>query len=84
MVSSLHRADELTHHAKPAAAADVARLRLVVTGDESQQRRLTCAVRADEGNLRSLADAKAHVIEQQPAVRQNMVNLDDVDVTHDG
>jgi hypothetical protein len=79
----LHRSDELPHHAKTAAAPDVARLRLVVTGDEPQEGRLARAVRADEGNLRSLADTKAHVIEQHPAVRQDMVNLDDVDVTHD-
>lgn len=64
-----HRADELLHHAEPAAHRNRAAVRLEVPGDQPQQRGLTGAVRPDEGDHGTVRDAERSIAEQHPPVR---------------
>lgn len=76
-------ADELTHDAQPARARHDARVRGEVTGDDAQQGGLARPVGADEGDLLSVADAEADVVEQHPPVRQLVTHSSDIHVTHE-
>ena len=55
-----------------------------VAGDEPQQRGLAGAVRADERDVRAVADPERHVVEQRPAVGEHVREMRDVDVAHEG
>jgi hypothetical protein len=77
------RADELPHHAEPAAVRHPARGRRQVAGDEAQQGRLAGAVRPDERDVRAVADAERHVLQQRPAVGEGVGEMRDVDVAHE-
>jgi hypothetical protein len=76
-------AHHLAHDAEPAGAGDRAGVRDEVAGDDAQQRRLARAVRADQGDLRPLADPEGHVVEQHPPVRQLVAHPGNVHVSHD-
>ena len=77
-------ADELAHHAEPATARDRTGVRLQVTGDDAQQRRLAGPVGADEGDLRAVTDPEADVVEEDPTVWQFIAHSGDIHVTHAG
>ena len=77
-------ADELTHHAEPAAVRDGALLRGEVTSDQPQQCRLARAVRADECRRDAVADPERHVVEQHPAIGKRMADMTDLDMAHAG
>jgi hypothetical protein len=76
------RADELPHDAEPALGHDRAGVRLQVTGDDPQQRRLARAVGADQCRLDPVADPEADVGEQLPAVGQHAGHPLHVHVSH--
>jgi hypothetical protein len=79
-----HLADELPHDAEPAAAGDRAVGCREVARQDAQQRRLAGAVRADEGDLGTLAHPEGDVAEQAPPVRQDEAHGVDVEVAHGG
>jgi hypothetical protein len=57
-------------------------VRLDVTGDQPQQRRLPGTVGADERHLGAVADAERDVGQQAPPVREVVADAVDVDVAH--
>ena len=75
-------ADELTHHAQAAAVRDAALLWGEIAGDQAQQDRLARPVRADQGRRGGIADPERDVVEQPPAVRQQMADVRDLDMAH--
>ena len=77
-----HLPDELTHEREPAAGENRALLRLDIAGDHPHQRRLSGAIRPNEGCRRALGHPERHVIEQHPAVGQRVGHMLDIDVTH--
>ena len=75
-------ADVLPHDPEPAAAPDGPRVRLLVAGDDPQQRRLAGTVGADERDARAVTDPERHVVEERTAVGQDVADAADVEVTH--
>ena len=75
-------ADELTHHAQAAAVRDGALLCGEIAGDQAQQGRLARPVRADKGRRGAIADPERDVVEQHPAIRQQMADVRDLDMAH--
>ena len=77
------RPDHLAHHAQATRAGHRPGVRLQLTGDDPQQRRLAGAVRTHERDLGALADPERHVVQQHPPVRQLVAHPGDVHVSHD-
>ena len=77
-------ADELAHHTQPAGPRDDAAAHRQVAGDHPQQRRLSRAVRPDQGDLGALPDPERHVGEEFPTVGQDVPDRCHVHVSHAG
>ena len=77
-----HRPDELRHHAQPAAGRDRSRIRFQLTGGELEQRALARPVRTHERHDVTLPHPEAGVGEQQPPVRQVIVDVRDLEMPH--
>ena len=60
---------------EPASGVDLA-------GQQAQQRGLARAVRADQGGRLPLADPERDVRQQQPAIRQVVIDVRRLDVCH--
>ncbi len=75
-------ADELAHHPQTAADRDAAAVGLDVTGDHAEQGGLAGAVGAHQGDRGALPHPEGRVVEQHPPVRQVVLKVRNLDVSH--
>jgi pyrroloquinoline-quinone synthase len=57
---------------------------LVGVGNQPKQRGLAHAIRADEGDPRTIGDFEGHFVEERPATGECVADLDQLDKTHAG